>query len=80
MELNLRDPRRALFQVAVWYRKLLCRTTGLWLGRPTGRVNKSLMFRLQIVVRRKADRVLHVALFERFVKLRLGKLHEVIAV
>src|SRR5208282_6154548 len=28
---------------------------------------------LQIVVRGKADRVLHVPLFERFVKLRLGK-------
>src|SRR5216683_6833744 len=29
--------RRAVFQVAASYRKLLYRTTGLWLGLPTGR-------------------------------------------
>ncbi len=33
--------RRAIFQLPAWYRKLLYRTTGLWLGRPTGRWSSS---------------------------------------
>ena len=37
--------RRAVLQLAAWYRKLLYQTTGLWLGLPTGRVSNSAMSR-----------------------------------
>jgi hypothetical protein len=40
--------RRAIFQLAAWYRKLLHRTTGLWLGHAIGRVGNSAMFRSRL--------------------------------
>jgi len=40
--------RRASFQLAAWYRKLLYQTTGLWLGLPTGRVSSSAMSRAKL--------------------------------
>jgi len=35
--------RRAVFELAARYRQLLYQTAGLWLGRPTGRVNSPAM-------------------------------------
>jgi len=51
----------------------LYRTTGLWLGLPTGRVNNSAIVSLQAVVARDANRVRHAPLLQRFVNLRLGE-------
>jgi hypothetical protein len=50
----------------------LYRTTGSWLGLPTGRVNHSLMFRCRWSLAGSGS---HTArpFFERFVQLRLGK-------
>src|ERR1035438_6590223 len=63
--------RRAVFQLAAWYRNSLYQNTGLWLGLPTGRVSSSAVSRA--VVGWDADSVLHAAFLQRFIDLRLGE-------
>src|ERR1035441_3707509 len=69
---TLATTRRAVLRLAAWYRKLLYQTTGLWLGRPTGRVSNSAMSRSR-PFGRNADSVLHASRLQRLVDLRLGE-------